>query len=545
MIYGSVCSGIEAASVAFDSLGWTPEFFSEIDAFPRAVLKHHYPHVKLYGDFRHIQSGTHAIDLLIGGTPCQSFSIAGLRQGLDAATGNLALEYIKLAARLRPRWLVWENVPGILSIDGGRAFGTFIGGLVECGYSVSWRILDAQYCGVPQRRRRVFVVGHLGTDWRPSAAVLFERESLLGNLAPSRKEREDVTGTLGARTTAGGGFSSNFECAGGVQVTRDLSPCIGASGRGFERTGDTRGQDAFVACFSGTLETENAACLEGHGVRIDLGTETFVTHPLRADGFDASEDGTGRGTPIIPVIAIQERAICENADAGPDGKGFRDDGNAFTLEARTVPQAVVCNESGKGFWSESEVSSTIRKGDLNGHGGARESTLIAFDLRGRDGGAMPEMSQGTASVRASSGGSSRSYVAFAENSRAELRLEGGDGDTVGALKTGGGKPGQSYPAIAFQSSQSGMRTTGDVHATLDANNGSRRHHGVVASGVRRLTVKECERLQGLPDNWTNVPYRGKPACDGPRYKAIGNSFAVPVVRWIAERIQMVDNILSE
>jgi DNA (cytosine-5)-methyltransferase 1 len=534
MIYGSVCSGIEAASVAFDSLGWTPEFFSEIDAFPRAVLKHHYPHVKLYGDFRHIQSGNHAIDLLIGGTPCQSFSIAGLRQGLDAATGNLALEYIKLAARLRPRWLVWENVPGILSIDGGRAFGTFIGGLVECGYSVSWRILDAQYCGVPQRRRRVFVVGHLGTDWRPSAAVLFERESLLGNLAPSRKEREDV-----ARSSGNGAAPS------GRQTVPNTAGTLGGSSQsGGFRTTDLDNTGAFLACFSGTLETENAACLEGHGVRIDLEKETFVTHPLRADGFDASEDGTGRGTPIIPVIAIQERAICENADAGPDGKGF---------------------------WSESEVSSTIRKGDLNGHGGARESTLIAFDLRGREGGSMPESGHDTASVRASSGGSSRSYVAFAENSRAELRLEGGDGDTVGALKTGGSKPGQSYPAIAFQSSQSGMRTTGDVHATLDDNNGSRRHHGVVtpcltgnygkqpdnsdtnagpmvlpmASGVRRLTVKECERLQGLPDNWTNVPYRGKPACDGPRYKAIGNSFAVPVVRWIAERIQMVDNILSE
>ena len=186
MIYGSVCSGIEAATVAWHPLGWEPAFFSEIDAFPRAVLAHHYPEVPLHGDFTTIQAGDYRpIDLLVGGTPCQSFSIAGLRKGLDDDRGNLALEYLRLADRLRPQWLVWENVPGVLSSNGGRDFGAFLGGLVELGYGFAYRVLDAQFFGVAQRRRRVFVVGYAG-DWRPAAAVLFERHSLSGDPPQSR-----------------------------------------------------------------------------------------------------------------------------------------------------------------------------------------------------------------------------------------------------------------------------------------------------------------------------------------------------------------------
>src|SRR5688572_28995496 len=195
--YLSVCSGIEAASVAWHPLGWTPAAFSEIEAFPRAVLKERWPHVPLHGDFTTI-SGTEygPIDLLVGGTPCQSFSVAGLRKGLADERGNLALEFLKLAHRTCARWVVWENVPGVLSSSGGRDFGAFLGGLVELGYGFAYRVLDAQYIrvdgyarAVPQRRRRVFVVGHLG-DWRRAAAVLFERESLSGHSPPRREARE-------------------------------------------------------------------------------------------------------------------------------------------------------------------------------------------------------------------------------------------------------------------------------------------------------------------------------------------------------------------
>ena len=205
MIYGSVCSGIEAATAAWHPLGWKPSFFSEIEKFPRAVLDHHYPDVPLHGDFTTIEKNQYAdIDLLVGGTPCQSFSVAGLRKGMDDDRGNLALEYLKLAQRIGPRWLVWENVPGVLSSNEGRDFGAFIGGLEECGYQCAWRILDAQYFGVPQRRRRVFVVGYLG-DWRPAAAVLFERESLFRNPPPSRETREGIATVSGTLTSSGTG----------------------------------------------------------------------------------------------------------------------------------------------------------------------------------------------------------------------------------------------------------------------------------------------------------------------------------------------------
>ena len=212
--------------------------------------------------------------------------------------------------------------------------------------------------------------------------------------------------------------------------------------------------------------------------RIDYETETMVAHALRGEGFDASEDGTGRGTPLVPV-AIQERAVSENPDAGPDGAGFRQDGSAYTLEARTVPQTVAFTAQDYGGDAMEGVSPTLRAGGHAGsHANAGVMPAVAFDLRGREGGAMPEGPHDTANLRAASGGSSRSYVA------------------------------QPW-------------------------------------AVRRLTPTECERLQGFPDGFTRIPYRGKPAdkCpDGPRYKALGNSMAVNCMEWIGERIQMVENL---
>ncbi|MEK9724885.1 MAG: DNA (cytosine-5-)-methyltransferase, partial [Rhodospirillaceae bacterium] len=173
MIYGSICSGIEAATVAWEPLGWKPAWFAEIERFPAAVLAHHHPDVPNLGDFTKIDQSAGPIDLLVGGTPCQSFSIAGKRLGLDDPRGNLTLEWLRLVQRLSPRWLVGENVPGVLSDDGGRTFGAILGTLAELGYGFAYRILDASHFGVPQRRRRVFLVGCLG-DWRRAAAVLFE-----------------------------------------------------------------------------------------------------------------------------------------------------------------------------------------------------------------------------------------------------------------------------------------------------------------------------------------------------------------------------------
>jgi DNA (cytosine-5)-methyltransferase 1 len=414
MRYGSVCSGVEAATVAWHPLGWSPQWFSEIEKFPSAVLAHHYPTVPNRGDMITFKEWPDdPINLLVGGTPCQSFSVAGLRKGLDDPRGNLMLTYLAIAARYSPKWLVWENVPGVPSSNQGRDFGTFLGAMGELGYGFAYRVLDAQYFGVAQRRRRVFVVGYLG-DWRRAAAVLFERESLSGHPAPSRKARK--------------GSARGFECGPQGGGWADVAPTL-----------DTRCKDspirnrlgAGVMTFdrqsSGEYGTSPLASTVS--ARDYKGVSDIVTHSLRGEGFDASEDGTGRGTPLVPVA-------------------YRIAGDGAAYE-------------------EGLIAAPLTTGtDKNAH-------AVAFDLRGREGGAMPKGPHDTANIRAASGGSSRSYVAN-------------------------------------------------------------------PWAVRRLTPRECERLQGFPDDYTLIPYRGKDAADGPRYKAMGNSMAVPVMRWIGQRIDEVN-----
>lgn len=189
--YLSVCSGIEAATVAWEPLGWKPVAFSEIDRFPCAVLAHHYSDVPNLGDLTKINGREYygTVDLLVGGTPCQDFSIAGNRTGLSGERSVLALDFIRLAREIAPRWLLWENVPGCLSTNSGADFGALTQALAECGYHLAYRILDAQFFGVPQRRRRVFLVGYLG-DWRPPFAVLFERESMCRCTSKGRETRQ-------------------------------------------------------------------------------------------------------------------------------------------------------------------------------------------------------------------------------------------------------------------------------------------------------------------------------------------------------------------
>ena len=238
MRYLSLCSGIEAATQAWHSMGWSPVAFSEIEPFPSAVLAHHYPAVPNWGDMTRFKEWPDAaVDVLVGGTPCQSFSVAGLRKGLDDPRGNLALVYLAIAERYRPEWLVWENVPGVLSTDGGRAFGAILGAMAELGYGWAYRILDAQYVrtrrfrrAVPQRRRRVFVVAHLG-DWRRAAAVLFDAESLRGNPPPGREAGEEVAGSLTAGTPFSRTGNERVEAEAVIpQVAGTIKACAGKSG---------------------------------------------------------------------------------------------------------------------------------------------------------------------------------------------------------------------------------------------------------------------------------------------------------------------------
>ncbi|WP_304044184.1 DNA cytosine methyltransferase [Desulfovibrio piger] len=191
MRYLSLCSGIEAASVAWGGLGWTAVAFSEIEPFCCALLRERFSHVPNLGDMTGIDGGDFygAVDLVVGGTPCQGFSRAGLRRGMLDERSGLARDFVRIVSGARPRWIVWENVPGALSTAGGRDFGAFVGALDACGYSLAWRVLDAQYFGLPQQRRRLFLVGH-HRDWRRAAQVLFEPESLFRTGEKGRKKGE-------------------------------------------------------------------------------------------------------------------------------------------------------------------------------------------------------------------------------------------------------------------------------------------------------------------------------------------------------------------
>ena len=214
MNYISICSGIEAASTAWHDFGWNPVAFSEIEDFPSAVLAHRYPKVPNLGDMTKFHDWPdHNINLLVGGTPCQAFSVAGLRQGLSDPRGNLTLTFLAMADRYRPEWVVWENVPGVLS-DRTNAFGQLLAGLGQLGYGWAYRVLDAQYFGLAQRRKRVFVVACLG-DWSRAASVLFEPENLLGTPPPGRQPGQRAAPTLAARPGGGGGLGTDFDCSAG------------------------------------------------------------------------------------------------------------------------------------------------------------------------------------------------------------------------------------------------------------------------------------------------------------------------------------------
>lgn len=341
MRYLSVCSGIEAATVAWHTLGWSPVAFSEIEPFPSAVLAHHYPSVPNVGDMtKYKEWNIGAIDLLVGGTPCQSFSVAGLRKGLEDPRGNLALVYCGILDRFKPKWFIWENVPGVLSSSGGRDFGSFLGAVAQLGYGFAYRVLDAQYFGVAQRRRRVFVVGCLG-DWRSAAEVLFEPESLRGDPAPSREARKNF-----AQDT-----ESGFDTDGVPEIAQTLSSR--------DHKGPSCGRDGLV------------------------------------------------GNPIaVPTPVAYNITFC-------DANGRRSD-----------------RPNGGLYVNKTELSGTIT--------GAGVGTSAVHNM-----------------------------------------------------------------------------------------------------AVRRLTPVECERLQGFPDGYTDIKPKGKDTPDGPRYKALGNSMATPVMKWIAQRIELI------
>ena len=441
MKYLSVCAGIEAATQDWHHLGWEPVAFSEIEPFPSAVLQHHYPNVPNWGDMTQFKTWPDAtIDVLVGGTPCQSFSVAGLRKGLEDPRGNLMLTFLGIADRYKPKWIVWENVPGVLSSNGGRDFGTFLAALGELGYGWAYRVLDAQWFGVAQRRRRVFVVGCLG-DQRSAAAVLFESESVSRHPAPSREARKGTA--TDAEASVGAGSWWNGEDLAGTLTKQNAN--------GAQRMPD---KDNFGAVLMRNREG-NADC----GVEL--------CGPLNARDYkDPGTDGMNRNSAkMIPILMRQRE--------GKDG-------------------------GGKGPLISEEKSLTLATSNDQVLAFRDPSPTITSKMQGASGWAPYNEDAHLVGVQHTS---NDQVLAFSWQS---------GGDARGAVPR---------PTAQLQRCQ--------VEAVL------------TPMAVRRLTPVECERLQGFPDNFTRIPWKRKPAeeCpDGPRYKALGNSMAVPCMRWIGERI---------
>jgi DNA (cytosine-5)-methyltransferase 1 len=421
--YLSVCSGIEAASVAWQHLGWHPIGFSEIEKFPAQVLAHHYPLTPNLGDMTNYKQWRfdEPIDLLVGGTPCQSFSVAGLRKGLEDPRGNLALTYVGLLDHFKPKWFIWENVPGVLSSNGGQDFSAFLSALAYIGYGFAYRVLDAQYFGVPQRRRRVFVVGHSG-GWEHPAKVLFEPGCLSRDLTKGRKKREEtpahaipsIVGTLD--TECGGGKLSHQSATNGHIIPQ---------------------------FWNGSQIAETLTCTSDDQRMPDKNKfqaviQVYENHPSDSrvkemgDVCQTVTSTWGMGGGNIPfvqqAVAIQDTS---GRDKSQNGKGWNEE-VSYTLDA-TGLQGVACI------------------------GGQHPNAAMSVEQ-------APTLTN--------------------------------------AMGAGGGH----VPL---------------VNQTM---------------AVRRLTPTECERLQGFPDGYTDIMPNGKQTPDGSRYKALGNSMAVPVMRWIGERI---------
>lgn len=459
MRYLSVCSGIEAATVAWAPLGWTPVAFAEIEPFPCAVLAHHYPDVPNVGDMTKIDGREYrgTVNLLVGGTPCQDFSVAGKRAGLSGERSGLALDFIRLAREIAPRWLLWENVPGCLSTNAGIDFGSFAQALADCGYHLAYRILDAQFFGVPQRRRRVFVVGYLG-DWRPAVAVLFEPHGLRRDTPPRRKTGQDITKAI-TRSLGAGGADDN-RAQGGFYVPEIVNQAMSCKwSRGTSGPAGDEHHNLICPPLTTRPYGDNDAQQEKLVVSQYGGITGSLT--LRHDSSPCADRG-------MTVVAIHPHCIGRGPDAGPQGKEYLEDGSVYTIDTK-APQA----------------------------------------------------------------------VAFAQNQIGEVRT----GDMCGTLNRNSNASGRNTPMVFTETAP----TIGSSGPPYSRTGNSRIEAEAVAAtgyGVRRLTPRECERLQGFPDDYTAISWRGRPAeeCpDGPRYKALGNSMAVPVMRWIGERIQKYGN----
>jgi DNA (cytosine-5)-methyltransferase 1 len=546
MKYLSVCSGIEAATAAWHPLGWEPLAFSEIEAFPRKVLAHHYPDVPLHGDFTILrnQYWIKDADVLVGGTPCQAFSVAGLRNSLDDDRGNLTLEFVRLAdaiddLRRTGTIIVWENVPGVLSVK-DNAFGCFLAALVgndtplkptggqwtNAGMVVgpkrraAWRVLDAQYFGVAQRRRRVFVVASSRDGFDP-AEVLFEREGLRRNTSPSREAGQEPSATIAARF----GISRNNHEEVVAQYTEEVadtlsvganqtigrqSPSVVAHVTGPITAGIYKGMRGTEGIDSNWAVVQPIAF--GVGENPDLGhclrsgaskadkheSTTYVAQPIAFSSKDYGNDATTNLSPTLRAM--------------PHSGSHANGGGQMAVTYSIMPM-----NSGKDYKArEVDVAQPIMaSGPVGGNQGGDyilQPIAIHPHVVGRSANAGPQgkeyLTDGFAYTMDSRGVSQAVMQQMAVAQPMTTSFYANEGSH-------------------------GMGDNTEVSVTLKAHPKTS-NLAAVSTGmaVRRLTPRECERLQGFPDDYTAIPN----AADGPRYKALGNSMAVPVMAWIGKRI---------
>lgn len=558
MNYLSLCSGIEAATVAWHPLGWEAVGFAEIEPFPCAVLKHHYPNIPNFGDITKYETWPLedlrrklANGAIVGGTPCQSFSIAGLRGGMGDDRGNLALIYLRIVESLRPRWFVWENVPGVFSSwspdgsayghpgdqrrDETSDFGAFLAGVEEIGYGYSWRTLDAQFFNLAQQRERVFVVGYRG-DWRRPVAALFDPYSLRRNTPPSRRPRARPPGATAD------GFGIGSEHAGAL--TAAYLKSRGATGG--THVGVAAGH--LIPYCDPVSRTLNAG---GVG-RQDLDTQTFVVAPLTKNPH--ADRGAADESKLVACFAPVQITSPQNRSTGSAE-------TCGTLPTDSHPPVLCFRGAGQERFEAKDLAPCLMTTD---GGGTIPTVVLTFSdhFRGDDGtrgySRPPSVHLDVSSTL--------------DASKPQILVQGFQPRIA---RNGRGDTGDVVHALTHEAGVRSAATVAETSTTLRARvSGGQENSSTTAVAydykVRRLTPLEFERLQGFPEHYTLIEWPGKKrkgaelaeeiaylnshgfseadaarlahTADGPRYAALGNSKAVPVVRWLGERLQLIDSI---
>ncbi len=525
MKYASVCSGVEAATLAWDYIGWEPAWFSEIDKFPAAVLAHRFPNVPNLGDMTKIKcldntkgifeydttNGTvrsefGRIDLLVGGTPCQSFSVAGNQQGLRGVSG-LALTYVELLRAMRPTWFVWENVPGVFSTNGGRDFETLIRAFDEVGYSLAWRVLDVQYCrvdgfprAIPQRRRRVFVVGHSSGDARYPAEVLFEPSCLRGTTPPRRVKGKGFTAGVGSGTESASAIRMRAGCEGGGKgalVGNELSHTLGTI------------NDQTIAYCRGGDDTNAATMVKVCPTQLNYNGGKPIVFPVNSmilgkKLVEGDRQGVGIGNADDPAPTLgtshSHAVVCIN-DQGGNVIHIEDENISPTLRSETKHHEHLIAE-GLDLESVSVTGACARTLTAARSDPQHQPCVMTYENHANDS-RIREDDTPCLTARCGTGGGNlplvQEPIMYDNQTRARNPKEcKGVACTLGACM---GTTGNTTPLV--------KETTASAIAIA------------THSSVRRITPIEAERLMGFPDNWTQIPWRGKPAeeCpDGPRYK---------------------------